>query len=53
MQSMPSVGFLGNQYPSNAACPFGSTKGDANDAALKQKADAFVEPAKRTAACCR
>jgi hypothetical protein len=26
-------------------CPFGSTKDDANDAALKQKADAFVQGA--------
>jgi hypothetical protein len=29
-------------------CPYGSTKDDANDAALKQKADAFVKSAVRT-----
>jgi len=29
-------------------CPFGSTKDDANDAALKQKADAFVKDAVMT-----
>ena len=29
-------------------CPFGSTKDDANDAALKQKADAFVKDAVTT-----
>ena len=33
---------------SGSPCPYGSTKDDANDAALKQKADAFVKNAVHT-----